>query len=240
MIVPAHRYNVFHALAAITILIAAVSRNFWHNFIYGGFVEPPPVNTLLVAIGSQLALMGTLLLVIWGSTLFGRTKAEDDARENTPARLAAAQYAAKLFIPICLMAFGLEFASAQIMEKVFELPVHGQDLVVWLKPGTYPLSIRLLLVVIAAVEAPLMEEALFRGVIFRGLGTIMPLWAALVLSGLVFGIIHVNAATLVPLWFLGAAFAWLYWRTKSIFAPITAHLLFNLINLVLVFSGVAS
>ena len=85
-----------------------------------------------------------------------------------------------------------------------------------------------------------MEEPLFRGIVFRGLAKSMPIWAAMAVSGFLFALIHVNAATFVPLWFLGVAFAWLYWKTNSILAPMTAHFLFNLLNLVLVLSGLAT
>ena len=64
---------------------------------------------------------------------------------------------------------------------------------------------------------------------------IMVSFLIVMLSG---AFIHVNAATLLPLWFLGVAFAWLYWRTGSILAPMLAHFLFNATNLALILAGV--
>ena len=71
----------------------------------------------------------------------------------------------------------------------------------------------------------------------RGAEGNFPLVAALV-SGAVFAAVHLHAATFVPLWFLGVAFAWLYWRTGSILAPMFAHFLFNATNLALILAGV--
>ena len=81
------------------------------------------------------------------------------------------------------------------------------------------------------IEAPLLEELLFRGVLFGGLTKIMPVWGAMLLSGFLFAVIHVNAATLIPLWFLGVAFAWLYARMGTLLAPMVVHLTFNAVNL---------
>ena len=233
----ASRYNIFHAIAAAVVLTFAVSDNFWHNFLHGGFAKPPAASVVCTALGFQIALFCTLLLVLWISSLFMRRPETPSAR---PSRLAAAWYAVKAFVPICLVAFGLEFASVTIFEKVFNIQAAGQDLVKWLQPGTYPLSVRLLLMAFALFEAPLVEEPLFRGIVFRGLLKSMPVWTAMAVSGFLFALIHVNAATFVPLWFLGVAFAWLYWETNSILAPMTAHFLFNLLNLVLVLSGLAT
>ena len=233
----ANRYNIFHAIAAAVVLTFAVSDNFWHNFLHGGFAKPPAASVVCTALGLQIALFCSLLLVLWVSSLFMR---RPETPLGKPSRLAAAWYAAKAFVPICLVAFGLEFASVTMLEKVFDIQAAGQDLVKWLQPGTYPLSVRIMLMVFALFEAPLVEEPLFRGIVFRGLLKSMPVWAAMAASGFLFALIHVNAATFVPLWFLGVAFAWLYWKTNSILAPMTAHFLFNLLNLVLVLSGLAT
>ena len=233
------RYNLIHALAATIVLTAAVWKNFWHNFLHGGFTSPPAVSVVLLVLGCQLALFGLLFMFIWCSTLFVRHV--DAAGERTAWPLARAlNFTLVAFIPICLVTFGLEWVSTTALERLFDLKLAGQDLVLWLQPGTYPISIRLLLMGFALFEAPLLEEPLFRGVIFRGFATAMPLWAAMALSGFAFALIHVNAATFLPLWYLGVAFAWLYWRTGTILAPMLAHFLFNLINLVLVLTGVAT
>ena len=243
----ASRYNIFHAIAAAVVLIFAISDNFWHNFLHGGFAKPPAASVVCLALGIQIALFCSLLLVLWVSTLFAKRPVPTVPNvpivpivPNVPTVPSALKLALVAFTPICLVAFGLEFASVTIFEKVFNLQAAGQDLVKWLQPGTYPLHVRLLLIAFALFEAPLVEEPLFRGIVFRGLAKSMPIWAAMAASGFLFALIHVNAATFVPLWFLGVAFAWLYWKTNSILAPMTAHFLFNLLNLVLVLSGLAT
>jgi membrane protease YdiL (CAAX protease family) len=228
------RYNVIHAVLAAIVMVFVVSDNFWHNFLYGAFSKPPPASAVHMMLGLQVAIFGLLLLVLWASTLFMRKP--PDAPEK-PSRLHAILFALYTFVPICLIAFALMFGSTAILEKGFGIKAAGQDLVTWLQPGTYPLSTRILLMVFAVFEAPLIEEPLFRGIMFRGFAKVMPIWVAMAMSGFVFALIHVNAASFLSLWFLGYAFAWLYLRTGSILAPMTAHFLFNSLNLIFVLLG---
>ena len=90
----------------------------------------------------------------------------------------------------------------------------------------------------AVVLAPMYEELLFRRVLFgRFLRAGRP-WLGLVLSSLAFALVHevpglsnnTPAAVLMLMTVyagMGAAFAWLYWRTGTLWAPILAHALNN-------------
>jgi membrane protease YdiL (CAAX protease family) len=90
----------------------------------------------------------------------------------------------------------------------------------------------------AAILAPAYEELLFRRVFFgRFLAAGRP-WLGLLLSSLAFALVHevpgVSAnppLAVVQLWLIyggmGAAFAWLYWRTGTLWAPFLAHALNN-------------
>jgi len=226
-------YNLVHALVAAAILILAVSRNYWHVFLHGLGSQPMPAKALLFNLILQAGFFGLLALFIWISTLFMR-RTPDTTPSPHPPRLKAMRFAALAFPGICLLAFGLEWCSMTILEQVFMLKPPAQDLVTWLKPGFYPDGVRYALMATAVLQAPLLEEILFRGIVFRGLLRVMPSVAAMLVSGFLFAAIHVNAATFIPLWYLGVAFAWLYWRTGSILAPMTCHFLFNLTNLLLV------
>ena len=109
----------------------------------------------------------------------------------------------------------------------------SQTLVTCFIDGSYSLAFRIVLAAIVVLGAPLFEEPLFRGIMFRGFATAMPQWAAMTLSGAIFALVHVNAASFLPLCFLGIAFAVLYRRTGTLLAPMLAHALFNAFNMVL-------
>ena len=120
-----------------------------------------------------------------------------------------------------------------MFSRLTNIDLADQDLVKFITSNALSLRSKAILFVFILIEAPVVEELLFRGVLFGGLTKIMPVWPAMVLSGLVFAVIHVNAATLIPLWFLGIAFAWLYARTGTLLAPMAVHFTFNAINLAL-------
>ncbi len=89
----------------------------------------------------------------------------------------------------------------------------------------------------ATVWAPIVEESLFRGVLFRHLrGTVGPVLAAMG-SAFVFGIIHpVPLLLTIPLMTLGFNFAMMREWRGSLIAPMTAHCLHNATVLTLLIS----
>jgi membrane protease YdiL (CAAX protease family) len=89
---------------------------------------------------------------------------------------------------------------------------------------------RLCFGVTAILVAPVVEESLFRGILYplikqRG----YPLLALLGTS-LLFAAVHSNAMTFVPLTLLGMVLALLYDLTDTLVAPIITHAIFNAVN----------
>jgi len=82
------------------------------------------------------------------------------------------------------------------------------------------------LIVLAVVLAPLCEEFIFRGLLFRGLRRDLTLpWAAAA-SAAVFAIIHPSLGV-IPVFGLGLAAALAYERTGWLLAPVLAHATYN-------------
>lgn len=90
--------------------------------------------------------------------------------------------------------------------------------------------------------APAYEELLFRRVLFGRLWAAGRPWLGMVLSGAVFACLHEmpgfsanSGPATAMLWLtyglMGAAFAWLYRRTGTLWAPIAAHALNNAVAL---------
>lgn len=87
-------------------------------------------------------------------------------------------------------------------------------------------------VLFAVVIAPVAEEFVFRGMLYpfvKQLGS--PRTAFFGLSA-IFAEIHLDASTLVPLFVLALVLTWIYEKTDCLLAPVTAHSLFNGINLI--------
>ena len=82
-------------------------------------------------------------------------------------------------------------------------------------------------ILVAVVMAPLFEEIVFRGFLFRGLANSWGwVWGALA-SAAIFGAAHLQLDVFLPLAALGFVLAWAYHRTGSLWTCITMHAIFN-------------
>lgn len=85
----------------------------------------------------------------------------------------------------------------------------------------------------AVIMAPVLEEILFRGLIYTRLKKGMPAIVAAVLSSLVFGLMHGTIIWVMYAFVLGMIMTWLFERYQSLAANITFHLAFNAMGLLL-------
>lgn len=81
----------------------------------------------------------------------------------------------------------------------------------------------------SVLVAPVVEETLFRGILFGSLTKrFSAVWAALI-SSIVFGLLHGQTNVIIYTFFLGLILCWLYKRSGSIVPGILLHLLNNII-----------
>ncbi|MBR3987873.1 MAG: CPBP family intramembrane metalloprotease [Clostridia bacterium] len=78
------------------------------------------------------------------------------------------------------------------------------------------------------IFAPIFEELMFRGLIFKNSKPLGELFAIIV-SGLFFGLWHQNLPQVCTTAFMGMFFCFIYLKTKSIFPCILAHFCNNLV-----------
>ena len=98
-----------------------------------------------------------------------------------------------------------------------------------------------LYVIMTVVFAPILEEIVFRGGIFRSLRFKLGFFHSAIISSVLFGFIHVSASFfagdyqdviyIILYGGLGFAFAFAYEYNKSIYACIIVHALYNLIGM---------
>lgn len=79
----------------------------------------------------------------------------------------------------------------------------------------------------AVFIAPFCEEIFFRGFAFPGFLRGMPVWAAVLLSALLFGITHGDVGSFVLLFVIGVVLAVVRWRTGSIWPAMALHMANN-------------
>ncbi len=120
----------------------------------------------------------------------------------------------------------LALAVVYTVSVVHDLVVHPrqQDIISEFPRGALGVG---LFVLVAIVMAPLFEEIVFRGFLFRGFANSWGWKWGAVASAAIFGLAHLQLDVFVPLATLGVALAWVYKRTGSLWTCIAMHALFN-------------
>ena len=80
----------------------------------------------------------------------------------------------------------------------------------------------------AAIAAPIVEELLFRGLIYKRLRYHLSSTWCILISAAVFGLIHGNIVQFVYAFLVGTLLAYVYEKFKTIWAPILMHGMANL------------
>ena len=128
-------------------------------------------------------------------------------------------------LPITL---GLNSLSELVLTRLQDTPAIQPTMQVL--EGTQGLSQRIIFGFAAIILAPLIEEILFRGILYRTGQQMGYPRVALFATSFVFAAIHGSLMTMLPLMVLSIVFSLLYDRTNRLIAPIAAHSLFNAVN----------
>lgn len=103
----------------------------------------------------------------------------------------------------------------------------------------------ILVLLVAGVLAPCVEELFFRGFIFGFYRRRKPLWMAYVASSLLFTVLHLQPQCMTPAQMAGLAvgilqlallLAWLYQRSGSLYPGMVAHAVNNATGLILLYA----
>lgn len=84
--------------------------------------------------------------------------------------------------------------------------------------------------IMAVFVAPIVEEIIYRGIIYPAIKQEGYPKTALWVTSVLFAWSHINLMTFVPLFFLGVILIFLYETTDNLLAPILTHSLFNATN----------
>ncbi|MDQ7096830.1 type II CAAX endopeptidase family protein [Desulfosporosinus sp. PR] len=87
----------------------------------------------------------------------------------------------------------------------------------------------LLNLLLAGVLAPVIEETLFRGLIFGSLRAYCGKWTATVISAAIFSGLHFQAYGFLPRFILGIALVYLFDKYKSLYPSVALHSLNNIV-----------
>lgn len=83
------------------------------------------------------------------------------------------------------------------------------------------------------VLVPIAEELIFRGLIYQRMKRLMPLWAAALLSSLLFAAYHGNMIQMIFAFPMALVLVWIYERGKGFIFPVLFHMGANLAAVIL-------
>lgn len=132
-----------------------------------------------------------------------------------------------IFFPIILI---LQVASAELMTRIGHEPVEQEAVQIMRQTGNLAGSV--VLGIVAILLAPVVEEMLFRGLLYPAIKQKGFPRVALWISSTAFALIHFNVTIFLPLMVLAMVLTWLYERTENLLAPIMAHAVFNAVSFV--------
>ncbi len=134
-------------------------------------------------------------------------------------------------IPIALLFGVIGFVVAFIAAAVVGYPIEQQFGVdptqqaisqSATEPGLFPLVF-----ISGAIIAPIAEEIVFRGYMYKAFRDRFKMWYAILLSAALFAVIHLEWRAALSLFVIGIVLAYVYEKTGNIMAPITLHILNN-------------
>ena len=185
------------------------------------------VFTLVVSLILQLLLFGAALLPLiirrrLDGRLFGPTRPRWTGVAIGLAIVSgiAATFAAYTVNAILVLLLGAEDpVEQQILQDALA--------------GGLPL---ILAALVAVVVAPVTEEVIFRGVLFRAMADKFGLWVGAVASSVIFALIHIEIVFSQPialggLFLVAMVLAYAYHRTGNLVVPIIGHAVFNAFSL---------
>lgn len=197
------------------------SLNEWNGtFGLNGIVNMVSMVTYIISplvSGLIAAAYGLYVFRIPAKAMFRKTgwSSADLIRE------CSSMYALK--IPLVLAVLGLSF----FCELLFGAGIPSQGLIE--DQSVFGTFVNL---VLALIIAPVLEEIIFRGVLITGLKKYSG-WFAVLFSSLCFGMMHMNLFQGIPVFGIGLVLGYTYLKTDCLPLTMAAHLLNNLLALIL-------
>lgn len=200
-------------------------------FSTGGEILMPTLTETVTQL--CLSMLDVIMLLCYTATvpmLFALLAAQQGGLRGVPraAGLARPRRLEMLWTPLLLGA-GCFFAVTAGMSLIPEdAPLMQQYIEASssLSTGRYPL----LSALVTVIGAPIVEEILFRGMIYSNLKKIMPLWLALLVQALLFGLVHGQLLWTAFTFALGLVLGVTADYFDSVWPAILVHLAFNACN----------
>lgn len=134
-----------------------------------------------------------------------------------------------LFVGVFFLNGAIGVLQAQVIPDFYDRQAGISDMVRTLSP-----AVAILLV---AVQPAICEEFFCRGFLVAAFRKLKHEWLIILVTALFFGAIHLDLYSFLPTAIMGAAFAFIALRTKSLLIPMFLHFGNNALSVVLAYAG---
>lgn len=129
------------------------------------------------------------------------------------------------------MAYGAQIVANLIQQAIFGVDVSSENTEsIMAIAKAYPLF-----VIIPILSAPILEEILFRKILFGVLHERIGFMLSAIISSTVFSLIHDDLQHFLVYFAMGFVFAYLYAKTRRILVPILVHMTLNTVTVFVLF-----
>lgn len=195
-------------------LFAQLSPVLVSNILLTYELDPARHNEILMiwqVLGFLIALFVSIILLNKTDNLM------DDRSDSSPVMTFV-----WIIIGFFMALFGQLIANIIYTAIIGELEQSQNTVEIMKIARAYPIFI-----IIVAIIGPILEEIIFRKIIFGEIFKRSNFWVAGVISGLIFAVVH-NDFTHLHIYFVMAfMFAFIYVKSNRIIVPIMAHVLMN-------------
>lgn len=216
-------FAIYFASQILAIIIISAYFAINSAIIFGNINQINFENLIINKMGIILVVSSLISLIIYVLIFKIRDKS---FMKNLSFKRIPVKYALFLSLfSICISLFTISLVN--ILTPVFpDYSKVSQDMATGMN------SILGILAVV--LFAPIFEEILFRGLIFKELYKSSPLWLSLILQAIIFGVAHGNKLQFIYTFILGLALALTYHWSNSIITPIILHCTYNILGTLLV------
>lgn len=219
--------GVFLGIQVLVTLVLSVGMAFYEEireFITGQFRDDIDVMGNLVSSVTVISCLLTLFFLLIVFAIRGRSFSDEVRWHVMPS-------AAKAILGPLECGFGMSVLASFVLVLIpfpdawFETYDESMEMMMAGNP--------LYLAFATVIAAPIIEEVIFRGLVYTRLCRGMKRWIAALLSALIFGLVHGTLLHLVYTVPMGLMLCLFYEKYRSLWAPIVLHMSFNLAGTVL-------
>lgn len=199
--------------------------------LFGLFKDPEAEFGTGVIVTGGLVMQGGMLVIFLAFRQMYRNPNEGPINPRTLSLGRSMALGLFYFLASLPIVYGVGLAWGGFLELLrkfgFEVDLPLQDAVILIQESKSTLGF-IGLLLLAVVVAPVVEESVFRGGVYRFCKGKTSIFVSLLISGLVFGLIHFNIQSLPGLVTVGICLGLAYELSGSLRVSIFFHAFFNL------------